>query len=737
MGTAAPGGSGVGGGGRGRRARDAARILALAVGFAALGPTASPLDAQAPETTEDTTGVAPRDTTERPVRTVPSIRVDATLPEDIRRTPGAAATLSHREIDDLRPYTLHDAFGFVAGVRTIYDDVLGRRSGIGIRGAPTRRSRKTLLLEDGVPVNAATYLDPSGHYTPPMERLERVDVLKGAGQIVHGPLNNYGVVNFRNKQPTREPETTAGVAVGNQSTIERHLMHRRTEGPVGMVLSYTGTDADGAFDVEETSFNDVYASADWRVGDRHDLGASLTYFRERSSYDENNLSPDEFAANPRSKRVLGEGREFNNISVDYLKADLTHDVQVTERLSVSTKLFATELDRPRFRTDGTPPPDGGVMEGRDRHYRSFGGRTHLELAALEALGTTHTLQAGIRHERQLFDDKRPVGRPGEVLDAGDRGNVFAVAGEDGYTDDGRFTEFRASAVSGFVQDAVQVGDWTFTPGLRIERFTQEKRETFRPGSELADESSESTVVLPGVSVLYSGLRETELYGGVHRGYAPAIARTTDFPLRPETGVNGQFGVRSEIVRGVRADVSGFLSFIQGTLVKEDFTDEFGDNVFINSADSEALGVDVALEADSEAWIESSLVLSGRLAYSFAEATFSEGPLDGNRVPEIPLHSGSLTVEVEHTSGPALGLTASHFGHFYADRANTRTLGEDVGRVPARTLFSGRVRHDPPGTPVSFYLQGRNLTDKLFVTDVQDGLRPGPGRTVVGGLEVTF
>ena len=47
--------------------------------------------------------------------------------------------------------------------------------------AADRVAACAVLLEDGTPINFSSYLDPSSHYTPPIERLESVDVLKGAG----------------------------------------------------------------------------------------------------------------------------------------------------------------------------------------------------------------------------------------------------------------------------------------------------------------------------------------------------------------------------------------------------------------------------------------------------------------------------------------------------------------------------------------------------------------------------
>jgi Fe(3+) dicitrate transport protein len=98
---------------------------------------------------------------------LPAMDIRALVDTDVRGMPGAANILGSETLESYKPYTLHDALDFVPGVRTIDDDLLGLRSGIGIRGAPPRRSRKVLLLEDGTPINNSAYLDSGAHYTPP------------------------------------------------------------------------------------------------------------------------------------------------------------------------------------------------------------------------------------------------------------------------------------------------------------------------------------------------------------------------------------------------------------------------------------------------------------------------------------------------------------------------------------------------------------------------------------------
>jgi Fe(3+) dicitrate transport protein len=700
---------------------------------------------------------------------LPTIIVREIMPSDLANTPGAATRLSAEEIATWRPYTLHDAFKFLPGVRTIDDDVLGRRSAIGVRGAPARRSRKTLLLEDGTPINFSAYLDPSSHYTPPMERLESVDVLKGAGHVLHGPLNNHGIVNFRNKRATTAPQTDIEIAFGNLDTFKRHLMHRRTEGDVGLVFSYTGANADGSFDVEGFQYDDLYVSADWDLNERHDLGASLTWFRERSNYDESNLTPQEYALAPRTK--LGRfGQEYNTFALNYFKADLSHDFRISDTLSLSTRLFATDADRPRFtvepdeiEVDALPlielsdpdlefiPGVQGEMISRDRQYRTYGLETRMEARRPTSGSSSHTLQWGLRFERHFLDDLRHAGEPGEILRESRRGPLT------------RDEAYQATAVSAFFQDAIRRGDWLLTPGLRLEEYEVNKvRQVLPldPGPHAPRQEDSNFLLLPSFSVLYEGLGETaQVFANLARGYTPAFARTAEgFPLQPETGINSQLGLRSAVA-ALSFEAAVFYNRIEDTIVQLPFTSN-DMNIYLNSADSRSYGVDIGGRLESAVSSTAYLVYA-QAAWNYTRAEFTEdyqgAGIKGKRVPEVPLHAGSLTLGVQGSGGLQFSVTASHSGAFFTDPLNTRTLtlaNEDrepvgpgdeleirepavLGRVPGYTLYSASLNFSPAGSRYTLWLQGRNLADKLYITDLENGIRPGAERTLTAGMNLRF
>ena len=218
----------------------------------------------------------------------PIIPTDGIAPADLSDFSSAASRVTREKIDEQEPLTTNDILQTVPGVQIINDDGLGRHGGIGIRGSPARRSRKVLVMEDGRSINMSLWLDPSTHYVPPPDRIESVEVLRGT-VIVYGPNNNHGVVNFRNLSPFGPNETVISGSGGiDYDANTRHIHTRQTSGNWGTVLSYSGAEADGAWDNERLRYNDFYTALGWK-GVKSDMTLSAVYFRQRDNYDEGNF----------------------------------------------------------------------------------------------------------------------------------------------------------------------------------------------------------------------------------------------------------------------------------------------------------------------------------------------------------------------------------------------------------------------------------------------------------------
>ncbi|MEQ1709917.1 MAG: TonB-dependent receptor [Hyphomicrobium sp.] len=679
------------------------------------------------------------------------------VPGNLQGFAGAASRVDKQQIDEQRPLTNHDALARVPGIVTTTDDGMARHSGIGIRGAPFRRSRKTLVMEDGQTINQASYIDASTHYTPPIDRIESIEVLRGT-VISHGPLNNHGVVNFRNLSPFGPNETvisgSIGVTEGSDKSVNnsRHIHTRQNVGNVGIVASYSGADAGGAWDNEVLRFNDFYGAIGFK-GSNQDLTISGGHFRQRDRYDEVNFigssgptAKAEFFANGRRKAgglavgFLGadgteDGLQYSSYNGDLYRLMVSHNWYITPNTTITTKLFGSDLDRARFYPVDAGPDNGDGMEGRDRRYSAAGADSRIEFANVPLVGAIkQDIQAGVHYERQAFRDARTAGAAGEILDFDNRGAME------------RLQKYDADAFSAFIQSTVHLtSQLTVTPGVRFENYDL-SRTNFAPlpGNEVqASGSQDFSHVLPGVAVAWEVMPRSTLYAGYHRGVTPSIARGEVFPLGEEVGDNYQVGVRSTAIRGLSLDIAYFHSDIRDYQIKTPFTIA-GQNVFGSVDKVDIDGVELYARLDSRPFTGGPFNVFGEVVYTFTDSRIEAGgdPAKietGNRVPETMRHFANLTLGVAHQAGWDASVTMTYRGDFFTDTENfvewqsdgdtlTGGLVDDVWLLSAR----GSVKLSDSMT---LFLSGHNLTNEFYVSDLSDGAKPGHGRTITGGFKL--
>src|SRR5690606_14361414 len=102
-------------------------------------------------------------------------------------------------------FTTNEALKSVPGVHVRDEEGFGMRPNIGVRGLNPTRSTKTVLLEDGLFLTFAPYGDNASYFHPPMDRYERMEIIKGADQLLYGPQTIGGVVNYVTPNPPRTP----------------------------------------------------------------------------------------------------------------------------------------------------------------------------------------------------------------------------------------------------------------------------------------------------------------------------------------------------------------------------------------------------------------------------------------------------------------------------------------------------------------------------------------------------
>jgi Fe(3+) dicitrate transport protein len=769
----------------------------------------------------------------------------------------AATVVNQETITERQPDTLNELLTRVPGVTVINDDSAAHHGGIGIRGAPPRRSRKMLVMEDGHTVNLALWLDPSVHYWAPLDRIESVEVLRGT-IITHGPNNNFGVINSRNLSPFGLDETVVSAAIGWTKTgggcfeqegeedgdpdIERckgddidtsgrwHVHTRQHSGNVGLVASYTGEDIQGAWDTERLRVHDFYGALGWK-GPSSDLVVSAVHARQDDNYDEQNFlgffedageDEDEataFAAGLAEQLFHGVGHcktcfapaaGLNTYTGEIWRGQIVHNAYLDDDTTITSRLYAGYHRRDRYQLvsfesepDGTPgdPPffedgeedlsnlvfGGDSMFGRLRTFRHVGGEVRGEWANQNLLGFRNDLQAGIRYEYQDMSNKNVMGRENEILEDGDAGIAFFDR------------SLEANTVSAFLQSNMHVArDFNVVPGIRFEWYDVNRRNRVVAAEEgeAGEGDEEGTLVienidldpdpardgtssfnaLPGVAFAYTGLYRSTVFGGYHRGLTTNVLRNEDFPSPDEIGDNFNVGLRSSAIKGFDFEAVGFYHFLHDFQYGESFAAITGDREFGRADEAEIKGVELLGRLNSQPYTGGPFNFFAEANYTYQRGTLEKadgleevegeeepvvvpGAFNGNRIPEVPWHVAALTLGIEQRTGWRwdASVTWTYRGSFFTDAANTPYgLGFEVeceddgggeeceveeageaGGVPSVWLLSARFNLDIGDTGASVFVAGTNLLDELYITDREDGMKPGLGRTVWTGFKYKF
>jgi Fe(3+) dicitrate transport protein len=128
------------------------------------------------------------------------------------KIPGTVDVIDQKRMEELQPQSLQDVLRTIPGVNIRGDEGgFGAIPNIGIRGLNPSRSSKVLLLEDGAPIQPSLFISNASYYSPPVERIGGIEVLKGASGLQYGPSNIGGVVNYLSKTPSQGFKLTGKV----------------------------------------------------------------------------------------------------------------------------------------------------------------------------------------------------------------------------------------------------------------------------------------------------------------------------------------------------------------------------------------------------------------------------------------------------------------------------------------------------------------------------------------------
>jgi len=543
-------------------------------------------------------------------------------------------------------------------------------TGINIRGLGGNR---VLMTVDGIRM-PRSYVSRSAIFDREylsLELFKRVELLRGPASALYSSDALAGVVNFVTFDPQDflragdgAPEKTLGgrVSALYGSEDDGKMLAGTLAGKASDAVQWMLTASQRqAHALETMGSNDAPNSSRTTANPQHDRDQALLAKvvlrpggaqRHVLTFEHVNRDSDAELLSSRTpvpaktSDVLDETSSYD-ARRDRLAWDARYDVASAWADHLRTVVAAQQSASRRI---GTSALNNGTLRVRDNRYDERIWQFGLQAEKVVRAGDwTHRVVYGAEHTRNtitnLYDGQAPLPP-----------DVFPLK---------RFPDTRETTSALFVQNESVIGDWTFTPGLRIDHFAIDvtSQAGFYPPAPQPGKSLSQSAVLPKLGVLWRATPAWSLFGQYSEGFrAPEPGQLNDYfeavvpgshvvirpnpDLKPEKSRGFELGARGRFEH-LSLDATAFVNTYSNLIVDAEFIEQVGINRYFQSVNvgrARIHGFEIKGAYDWGA------VAGGRLSSSFSYGT-AHG---SNRETGQPLNSvdpAQLTLGLRYDTAP--------------------------------------------------------------------------------------
>jgi Fe(3+) dicitrate transport protein len=686
---------------------------------------------------------------------------------------GSASFVSQYDLEKKQTGDVNRALREVPGVNLTEEDGYGLRPNIGLRGGRSDRSADITLMEDGVLIAPAPYSASSAYYFPSMGRIKGIEVRKGSSSIKYGPRTTSGAVNLLT---TPIPESAKGklrTSIGQYDEKNFNFNYGDSSENFGYVVNFDHSSADGFKELDgvtqsgnsDTGFElndfmgkfrvktdkdaDVYQHLEFKVGINDEV-SNETYL---------GLSAADFKENPY--------RRYKASSIDQMNAEhrqyqVSHYVEPSDNFNVNTTIYRNEFSRNWYKIGGvdidTDPKtknkglnsvfsgnltnyldvlkgdaDGELsIRANNRDYVSQGIQSNFE-TKLKAGKVRHNLSYGARYhmdeEQRFQNDDLYNMTSGQIS--------LASLGTPGGAGD-RLS--KADSFSLFLEDEMIFGKLSIIPGIRYENV-RTIREDYGTG-KMRENSTDA--IIPGIAASYLLNENLAIFGGVHKGFAPAGPSNNDSDA--EESINYEAGIRFKDENKFFETVAYLNDY--SNLITNDTASSggLGTGDPFNGGEVTSYGLEVAGGIDLKAIafnqsFKFPLTLSYTFNHSEFDTSFDAGGLDewgevtkGDELPYIANHQFGLNAGME--VGKLAFYLSNKFVSAMRTTAGSGSIAKD-DKIPSHfvTDFSAFYEFQEDK---EIFIAVDNIFDRQYAVSMRPaGLRPGKPMTAKIGVSIGF
>ena len=650
----------------------------------------------------------------------------------------------NQAIASLATNNARQIYNQVSGLNVFQNDDAGLQLNIGGRGLDPNRTSNFNTRQNNYDISADVLGYPESYYTPPVEALEEIQIIRGAASLQYGTQFG-GLLNFVFKAPnTKKPiELISRNTIGSNNLFTNFTSLSGTLNKFSYYTFVNYKKGNGFRPNSNFSSVNLYSFWKYSFNDKLDISSEITYMNYLTQQ-AGGLTDQMFSNN-----ILQSNRSRNWFEVNWLLFNTKILYKLTEKTKLSLSFYGLDACRNAlgYRTNRVNQSDiGGVRDLIKGDFRNYGIESKV-LHKYNLFNKSTAFVFGFKHYRSK---NKSIQGPGS--DNSDADFEYYISDFPYYKNQSEY-DFPNLNNSFFIENLFYINDkLSFTPGLRYEFIKTESEGFYRQiNLDAADNPIFDTTIfqnninqrqflLAGLGLSFKWNDQLENYSNISQNYRSVTfsdisiispTYSVDSNIGDEKGYTFDFGLRGNVKNVILFDISTFLISYKERIgfVLREF--DFGGvkSVRDNVGDAILYGIESMIDLNIKEFTNLSDQHRFNLFINFSNIKSNyiksdQAGIKNNKieyVPEINLKTG-LNFGYKRTN---TSLQFSYISEQYSDASNA-IMGNSsgiIGLIPEYSVvdvsFSYKLNKIKVETGIN------NLFDKEYFNRRAVGY-PGPG-----------
>ena len=642
--------------------------------------------------------------------------------------------------------------GRIPGLNIVETETGGfTANGIATRGLNPIQSIEMNTRQNGYNISGDVYGYNEAYYIPPMEAVQRIEMVRGAASLQFGAQFG-GLVNYVTEDaPVNKPfEVTTSQTIGSFGLFNSF----NAIGGNYKKFSYYGflqyRNMDGYRPNSQQWQLSGLGKVNYKASEKLNMGVEYSLLRNQLKMP-GGLTDSLFNV---SSKISTRARNWLKSPWNIIAAHVDYTPSENSTISLKTTYLFGNRSLVWRNEDGGPE----AVDEMDPVTNAFVPRevgiedmnnvsTELRFSQNYKLGNQKsTLAGGLRYAYAWF--KRQGGGEGTTASDFD----LSITGEWGYN-----LDYTTTNIAPFVENIFRIGNkFSVTPGFRFEYLhsTAKGYKITDNEKQAPNESRNRTFPLFGIGLEYKATRNTNLYANVSQAYRPidysqltpfGVTSKIDPNLKDAYGFNSDLGYRGTIKNFLNFDIGGFYMAYNNRIGVVVLNEPSTGNQYAyrtNIANSVHKGIESYVEFNLLKYLNQKSKYGFSIFNSFAyiDAKYTSGEFKGNRVEAAAKKINRVGL-IFNSNQFSTTFQINNVGDAYGDASNVKTSDDPIaGYIPAYTVLDLSATYKIKNYAVKF--GSNNLTDKSYFTRRTDeypgpGIIPSIGRSFYVGLTAKF